>query len=154
MSRRIQIHRINYKSCCGLWDTTELHITVYSVSGKAELSHDPEVILMACADVLNRGNATGNMGWSVNGLKDERRIRHAATIIHDWADDGRSALRDKQTEVSRELIFDAGEVASRGEVIWRVTTPRREPTPWSPHNDLTACEVLRHVAEIIIKARA
>lgn len=150
MSRRIQIYRTVNETQGGI-DFTELGVVVYGPAGKAELFHDVEVVLMACADVLNGGSGTAIYAWTVNGQKDQRRIRSAATIIGGWDQDRGCAVRADK-ELSRTLILDAGEFVSRGEVTWRVTTPARTPEQIKHcgHQDLTPAEMLRFIAETLL----
>lgn len=152
MSRRIQIYHAVTKSEGGNYEHTDIGVVVFGPAGKAELFHDVEVVLMACADVLNCGNGTSHYGWTVNGRKDQRDIRNAGTIIAGWDRDFGCSMRSDK-EISRTLILDAGEFVSRGGVTWRVTTPTRTPeqVKHGGHNDLTPDETLRFIAETILR---
>lgn len=150
MSRRIQIYRSENETAGGI-DFIETGVVIYGPAGKAELFHDVEVVLMACADVLNGGSGTAIYAWTVNGQKDQRSIRSAATIISGWDRDRGCGVRSDK-ELSRTLILDAGEFAQRGEVTWRVTTPGRTPEQIQQcgHQDLTPAEMLRFIAETLL----
>ncbi len=154
MSRRIQIYLSENETAGGV-TFKEIGVVVYGPAGKAELFHDIEVVLMACADVLNGGSGTARHQWTVNEQqRDRRSIRNAATIIQGWDRDTGCAFRSDK-EVSRTLILDAGEAVWRGEVSWFINTPARTPEQIKVLGRLilTPAETLRFIAETLLKTR-
>lgn len=151
MSRRIQIHQITVRPFPGSnYHRTELELVIYGPAGKASLQHDCENLVMAIADLINGGSHTARCGWIVNG-ENPKAKPDAMTVIHGWDKDYGRRFRtdDADKLVAREVIFDAGEKLSRGEVIWDATAHgTRTRSPLS-HQVLYPTEMLRAAIEII-----
>jgi hypothetical protein len=154
MSRRIQIHRLISRPYTHSPEylRTYLELVVYGPAGKAALQHDLEMLIMAIADLINGGSHTARCQWVINDAKPDETPT-AMTVIHGWDKNPGSysrELEEKQPAPVREILFDAGEVTSRGETVWKAKSKGTRTRSPLADQILYPAEMLRAAIELIM----
>lgn len=165
MSRRIQIIRVTTTAevlgLNPLYATTDYRLRVFSPTGKAEIEHDPEVLLLMVAMVVgNGGTVTGFADqWQINGAPAPARSQHITRVTDVLAGRIHSAklIGDRLEKVKQEkvdLLFDAGEVVDSGKIWWRVASSVELPGApilrFKRGELFTGAELLMRVANLLI----